>query len=89
MNDTVGAQFDLTLALLTTYIKNTAAGHTEGGLKEQGRLADAGLATYKNERTGNDASTQHAIEFIVAGSITRLCLGGYLGKAYRLPLLSI
>ena len=56
---------------ISEYSLADAACHVGGGLEQQRRLADAGLATQQHERTGHDTAAEDPIEFVDAGGEAR------------------
>src|SRR5262249_32252482 len=66
--ETLPTRFDLMLGFFARAVENRSCGSGQigGGLQQQRGLADPRLATEEHERTGNDASTEDAIEFVDA-----------------------
>ena len=65
----LAARLDLRLALLARGVEDgpDGAGEVRRGLQQQRRLADAGLAAEQDQRSGDDAAAEHAIELGEAG----------------------
>ena len=61
----VGAQLDLPLALLTADVEHAALGERQEGLEQQCGFANAGLATQENQRARHESAAQHAVELRV------------------------
>ena len=61
----VAARLDLMLRLFARCVEHGADRLREvrGRLQQQRRLADAGFAAEQDERAGNDAAAEHAVEF--------------------------
>ena len=60
------AQFHLLGRLLSAHVKHgTMAGDGRCALQQQGALADPRVTTHQNERTGNQPTTENAIQFSI------------------------
>ena len=49
-------------------------------LKQDGGLSDSGISADQYQRAFDDPSTQHAIQFMDAGTDAGFCLSGYVTK---------
>jgi hypothetical protein len=47
-------------------------------LQQQGRLADAGLATYEDHRAGDDSAAKYEVELLDSGLEASALRGAYL-----------
>ncbi len=65
----VATTLHLMLRLFGRGVENRTdlAREVRGGLEQQRRLADAGLSSEQDERPGDDAATEHAVELVDAG----------------------
>ena len=72
----LAARLDLMLGLLARAVEDRAAAarHVRGGLQQQRRLADAGLAAEEDQRSRHDAAAEDAIELVDAGREPRMLL---------------
>ena len=75
------ARLDLMFRLLTRAVQHRSDGprHVGRGLQQQRRLTDARLASEEHQRSGHDATAQHAIELANPGREPRVLLNLDLG----------
>ena len=81
----LGAQPHLRHGFFAGYVNHAmaGAGHQAGGLRQQGRLADAGIAADQQHRAAHKSAAGDAIEFAHAGGQPRSVLG-LAGQRFQL-----
>ncbi len=84
---TLGAQADLRRGLLAGDVERGAPAAGEMAQRHPGerRLADAGGAAEQDERAGDEAAAEHAVELPDAGGQARQALGAHVGQPHRPP----
>ena len=73
--EAVGAQLDLTFALLAADVEHAAARHAEHGLQQEGRLSDARFTAEQDDFARYKSTSEHAVQFGVARVDAHLVVG--------------
>ena len=80
--DTVGTHLNLLFALLAADVEQSPVADGQGGLQQQGALADARFATEQHKASWHDAAAEHSVEFAAMGCYTLRFAVGYFLYAF-------